>query len=130
MIVFLSNVPFIGERYRNAGVSFWVPFRTVPFCCACPFAICCVDSNGACSAEIADAAVGPDDAEEMACGLAADMPAVGSDFPGGHIPLFVFFRVAHPSAVIGVFPFVGADDAVIVEAIDTCELRDALELVR
>lgn len=40
---------------------------------------------GACRAETAEAAEGPDEAEDTGCGRAVDRPAVGSDFPIGPI---------------------------------------------
>jgi hypothetical protein len=45
-------------------------------------------------ADIAEAADGPDEAVDTDCGLAVDMPAIGSDFDVGHNPRAVRFREA------------------------------------
>lgn len=57
-----------------------------------------------------------------------DIPAVGSDLPVGHMPLFGFFLVPQPSAACP--PFVCAEAADSVEFVEAEELSDDAELVR
>lgn len=56
-------------------------------------------------ADIAEEAEGPDEAVETDCGLAVDMPAMGSDFGVGHNPRAVRFREAQSLACAPLVPF-------------------------
>ena len=91
-----------------------------------PFAICCEGSIGACSADIAVEADGPDEGVLTACGRAVVMPVAGSALPGGQRPLVGFFRAAQlpASDVAGVLPFVWAEEA---DTVDVEELEDAID---
>lgn len=55
------------------------------------------------------------------------MPAVGSDFPAGQIPLLGFFLVPQPSEAW--LPFVCTEAADTVEFVEAAELREEAELV-
>lgn len=85
-----------------------------------------------CKAEIAEAAEGPDVAVETDCGLAVDIPAVGSDFPGGHSPRLVFFFDAQVSPEVDVLALFEADGAAMVAAEETDEFdcKEEEDLVR
>ena len=43
-----------------------------------------------CKADMVEAADGPEEVVATDCGLAVDIPAMGSDFDGGHKPLVGF----------------------------------------
>lgn len=93
---------------------------------------------GACKAEMADDAVGPDVAELTGCGLAVDMPVAGSALPGGQSPRVGFFRAAQLFASVPgacTAPFVwgccdGCDGADMVLVEDAVEARDEDEFWR
>lgn len=93
-----------------------------------PFAICWDGSKGACNAEMAEDAVGPDVAEFTVCGRAVEMPVAGSAFPAGHIPLVGFFRAAQLPASVVAFAAPLAC-TVAVEAVEFCEDAELLELM-
>ena len=81
---------------------------------------------GLCSAEIADAAEGPDVAEFTDCGRAVVMPAIGSDLDGCHIPRVVRFRAPQSPFTAPLTPFVlGAVDC--AETVDVLEVEEASE---
>ena len=48
------------------------------------------NDEGVCKADIAEAADGPEEVVATDCGLAVDIPDIGSDFDGGHKPLVGF----------------------------------------
>lgn len=91
-----------------------------------PFAICCDGRSGACSAEIADAAEGPEVAEFTDCDLALERPATGSDLPVGHRFFVGFFLILQPAL---------SDDAApdpfgcteLLDTVEVDELVDAME---
>lgn len=95
-----------------------------------PLAICWDGRSGACSADIADDADGPEVAEFTVCGRAVDIPVAGSALPGGQSPLVGFFRAAQlpGSVATGVAPLVCTDDAVIVDAVEFVEVVDEIEV--
>ncbi len=84
---------------------------------------------GLCSAEIADAADGPDVTEFTDCVRAVDMPAIGSDFEGCHIPRAVRFREPQSPLTAPLTPFVfGIADCVdMVEVVDVFEASEFSE---
>jgi hypothetical protein len=83
--------------------------------------------TGLCSAEMADAAEGPEVAEFTDCGRAVEMPAIGSDFEGCHIPRAVLFREPQSPPFTAPFtPFVfGAADC--VDMVDEVDVDEASE---
>ena len=81
-------------------------------------------------ADSPDAADCPEDAVDTACGRAVEIPAVGSDFPAGHMPLLGFFRVAQLSDEGAVILLVCDADAETVELDEAEELMEEDELVR
>jgi len=95
-------------------------------------AICWEGSKGACNADIAEDAVGPDVAELTACGRAVDIPVAGSALPGGHSPRVGFFRVAQlpASDEFALVPFVCVEDAEIVEVEELVEAMEDEEFCR
>ena len=86
--------------------------------------------SGACNADIAVVADGPDVAVLTVCGRAVEMPVAGSALPGGHSPLAGFFRCAQllESAGVDATPFVCAAGAVIVD-VDVDELVELVEAI-
>jgi hypothetical protein len=85
---------------------------------------------GACRADMAEAADGPDDVDATDCGLAVDIPAVGSALDIGQRYLTGrFLEAASPVAVVPA-PLEFADDAEIVEEFDEREFREDEELDR
>lgn len=81
---------------------------------------------GLCNADIAEAADCPVIAEFTDCGRAFEMPAMGSDLEGVHIPRAVRFRDAQspPPFAVPLTPFTfGA-----VDAVDTVDVLDVEEL--
>ena len=115
-----------------AGGSDCAWFLTTPFAWPLPFAICCDGRSGACNADIADDAVGPDDVELTAWGRAVDIPIAGSDFPGGHSPRVGFFRAAQlpTSDEVPLVPLVWADAADIVDVEEAVEAIEDAEFCR
>ena len=83
--------------------------------------------SGACKAEMAVDADGPDVAVLTVCGRAVDMPVAGSALPGGQSPRAGFFRCAQLAESTGVAaaPLVCAAGAVMVEV----EVEELVELV-
>lgn len=82
-----------------------------------------------CSADSPEAADGPEDAVEIDCGLAVEMPDVGCDLPGGQSPRAGFFLDSQVSVVFAV-PFEVVEVAEAVEVEDERELIEDDELVR
>lgn len=127
VMVFRSNVPFMGIRCNIAGLSeVWV--RGAPFCVVCEVPLCCEGTIGAgvCRAVMADVADGPGPAEAMDCGRAVDIPDTGSVLDGGHNPRGPFLRAqaAASPAGAGVAPLVwgvSAGTMVLAEADDARE---------
>jgi hypothetical protein len=75
---------------------------------------------------MADAAEGPDVAEFTDCGRAVEIPAIGSDFDGCHIPRVVRFREPQSPFTAPFTPFVlGAADC--VDTVDVEDVDDARE---
>lgn len=119
----------MGVRYSTAGFSFWrtLPRATAPFCCVsgCPF--WCDMLFGLWRADIADAAEGPDVAELTDWGRAVDIPAIGSDLEGCHIPRVVRFREPQsPPLVCGVDE---AETTVEAEEVEEVEVEEAREFM-
>ena len=94
---------------------------------------------GLCSADIADAADGPEVAELTDCGRAVVMPAMGSDFVGCHMPRAVRFREFQSAApftapwtpfVLGAAGWVETVDVLEVEEVEARELSDEDEFER
>lgn len=88
--------------------------------------------EGAWSAEIAEAADGPDTAVVVDCGLAVDRPDMGSDLDAGQRLRTgrLCGGIQPPPFAVAVAPFCCADEADTVELVDTCDDSDVEELDR
>jgi hypothetical protein len=101
--------------------------------------------GGLCRAEMAEAADGPDDAVDIDCGRAVEMPAMGSALDAGHSPRACRFREAQSLAVVPLVPLTpltapapldpllcveAADMVDVAEDCDDRELSEEEELVR
>ena len=86
--------------------------------------------SGACNADIADEAVGPEVAKLTGCGRAVEIPVAASALLGGHNPLVGFLRVAQLPASTGAgpIPFVcGAGAGAVIVAVEDAELVEEID---
>ena len=86
--------------------------------------------SGACNADIAVDADGPEGAVLTVCGRAVEIPVAGSALPGGHSPLAGFFRCAQlpESTAVGV-PLVCCATGAVMVAVDVEELFELVEAI-
>jgi len=86
--------------------------------------------SGACSAEIAVAAVGPDVAVLTVCGRAVEMPVAASALLAGHKPRAGFFLCAQLPASTGVdTALVFCTTGAVMVAVEVEELVELLEAI-
>jgi hypothetical protein len=83
---------------------------------------------GACRAEMAEAAEGPEDVEAMDWGRAVEIPAVGSAFDIGH--RYLTGRFLSTPFAAGAAPLEPEEAAEIVDELDDNEEREEEEFER
>lgn len=129
-MVFRSNVWFIGVKCNNTGGSDEVCVL-MPLVWAAPLAICCDGMCGACNAEIAVVADGPDVAVLTVCGRAVDSPVAGSALLGGQSALAGFFRCAQllESVLVVATPLVCAAGCAVIVVVEVEELVELVEAI-
>lgn len=109
-----------------AGTSGGGLLRIAAFDWLVPFTEVWDGRVGACRAEMAEDAVGPDVAELTTCGRVVLMPVAASAFPEGHNPRAGFLRVGQP-ACSDASPFVPLDATEPAERVEVDEEVEANE---